>query len=67
MLRLARSGLADLDDRQLRIAMQTEIAAAQRLASRLRRSDPLARPVKLSRPATVVCIALGHARGYWRP
>jgi farnesyl-diphosphate farnesyltransferase len=66
MLRLARSGLSHVEDRQLRIALQTEIAAARRLASRLRRSDPLARPVRLSRPVTLVCIALGHARGYRR-
>jgi phytoene/squalene synthetase len=63
MLRLARPGLAGLADRRLRIALAAEIAAARRLAARLRRSDPLARTVRLSRPAALLCLALGHARG----
>lgn len=67
MIRVARVGLAGLADRQFRIAMQTEIAATQRLAASLRRSDPLARSVSLSRPAFLLCVIVGHARGYRRP
>jgi len=63
----ARAGLGGLADRTFRIAMQTEIASAKRLAASLRRSDPLARPVGLSRPAVLFCIVVGHARGYWQP
>jgi phytoene/squalene synthetase len=67
MIRVARPDLSRLADRRLRIAMQTEIAAARRLAASLRRSDPLARTVALSRPALLLCVVAGHARGYWRP
>jgi phytoene/squalene synthetase len=67
MIEDARADLARLADRKFRIAMQTEIAFAKRLAASLRRSDILARPVELSRPAFLFCIVVGHTRGYWQP
>lgn len=67
MIDEARAGLGRVADRTLRIALQTELAGARRLAASLRRADPLARSVALSRPTVLLCLVVGHARGYWRP
>lgn len=67
MIVVAQSGLAGLADRRLRIAMLTELAALRRLAATLRRADPLASTVTLSRSAYLCCVMAGRARGFWAP